>query len=1212
MPSNTFFSGGDPRRSGSILVWILLLIMLAAWSRLAAQQPTALEVEYIPTPLGIDVETPRFSWQLTADPNRHGVKQTAYALTVTDEAGTEVWNSGRVNSGTALGIPYAGEDLEPATRYDWEVTVYDERDSTYAANSWFETGLLNATEAAWEGARWIGGGDADQVLHAHYLSVFRLSYTLQLDKASGSTRASLILGANDLRLRDAYKNIYGLSSPEDSAYVRLEVDISEPHPTFKVYRVGYHPDDRADRPLYAIVLPDSVQGESSLYGPYRIEVGSVFGTTRIRLNGTEIGTDLETYYRGGWGRGGLVINPNGPSGDYLAYPMLADIGFSVPAGQQATFSDLTLRHYRAPSNVLWQPTGKADGFAARLAQETDGEIELLENGIRVRGGSGGTFAVADPSQNAAPMLRTTFAAKPNVTRARIYVTARGVYELYLNGERVGEDYFNPGLTQYDETHLYQTYDVTDRIAAGGDNALGAWLGEGWWSGNHSFSGANWNFFGDRQSLLAKLVIDYADGSREVVTTDPDDWRYFNNGPLRYGSFFQGEVYDARRDTAIAGWATADYDDSDWTEATEVDVARTAFIGDDNGRKIAYEDYRLLGQIGTPARVVKELTAQSVEEVRPGVFVYDMGQNMVGVPRVDLGSGEAGRDIWLRYAEVLYPDLPVYGDKVGMIMIENLRAAHNHDHYITKAGDNVLQPRFTFHGYRYLEITGIEEALPVEAVKGLVISSIDAVTAHYETSNDNVNRLFENIVWSQYGNFLSIPTDCPQRNERMGWSGDISVFARTATYLADADQFFRRHLLAMRETQYPDGRFADVAPAADGFGGILWGSAGLTVAWETWQQYGDTAVLREHYPAMRDYMNFLAEGIDPNSGVMTAGALGDWLSPEGNQNDNTLLWESYYIFDLQIMREVAQLLGKQQEAADYAARIQARQQHFRDTYLEPGGYRTVRSGHVMNGFGSSPPEQQVKEIEGRPNYMDTQVSYALPLALGVVEGETADSLAARLADILRRTNEDDGGVSRPAYSLMTGFIGTAWISKALSDYGYTDVAYELLLNEQYPSWLYPVTQGATSIWERLNSYTHEDGFGDNNSMNSFNHYSFGAVGQWMMAHSLGIQRGEPGFKSFVLRPEPDPTGQLTEAGGHYDSPYGRIESSWKTEGNGLTYSATVPPNTSAILYLSAPDAQSVREGAGPADGAEGVRLVRYTGRHAVYELAAGTYQFTVAN
>ncbi|WP_116106320.1 family 78 glycoside hydrolase catalytic domain [Lewinella sp. IMCC34191] len=1210
MQTNNRFPGLDNRRSGSILVWIFILVMLAAWTRLTAQQPVALEVEYTPTPLGIDVETPRFSWQLEADADRRGIRQTAYALIVTDEIGTEVWNSGRVNSGTALGIPYAGDRLDPTTRYDWEVTVYDERDSSYVATSWFETGLLNATEDAWEGAEWIGGGDADQVLHAHYLSVFRLSYSLQLDEASGSTRASLILGANDLRLRDAYKNIYGLSSPKDSAYVRLEVDISEPHPTFRVYRVGYHPDDRADRPLYSIVLPDSVQGESSLYGPYRVEISSVFGTTRIRLNGTEIGTDAENYYSGGWGRGGLVINPNGPSGDYIAFPMLADIGFAVPAGEQAIFSDLTLRHYRAPSNVLWQPTGEADGFAAQLARETEGKIELRDDGILVRGGSEGTFAVADPSRNAAPMLRTTFAAKPNVTRARIYVTARGVYELILNGERVGEDYFNPGLTQYDESHLYQTYDVTDRIAAGGENALGAWLGEGWWSGNYTFSGLNWNFFGDRQSLLAKLVIEYADGSRQVIATDPESWRYYADGPLRYGSFFQGEVYDARLNTVVNGWTTADYEDAGWSDAQVVDVAETAFIGDDNGRTIDYGDYRLRGQIGPPARVVKELTARSVEEVRPGVFVYDMGQNMVGVPRVDLGEMEAGRDIWLRYAEVLYPDLPAYGDKVGMIMMENLRAAHNHDHYITKAGENLIQPRFTFHGYRFLEITGIEEALPVAAVKGLVLSSIDEVTAHYETSNANVNRLFQNIVWSQYGNFLSIPTDCPQRNERMGWSGDISVFARTATYLAEVDQFFRRHLLAMRETQYPDGRMADVAPAADGFGGILWGSAGITVAWETWQQYGDTAVLREHYPAMRDYMDFLAGGIDPESGVMTAGVLGDWLSPESNQNDNTLLFESYYIFDLQVMRDVAQILGKRAESAEYAAQIQARQRHFRDTYLEPDGYRTVRSGYVVRGFGP-PPEAQARTINGRLNYVDTQVSYALPLALGAVEGETADSLAALLVASVRRRNEDDGGGVQPANSLMTGFIGTAWISKALSDYGYTGVAYDLLLNEQYPSWLYPVTQGATSIWERLNSYTEEDGFGDNNSMNSFNHYSFGAVGQWMIAHSLGIQRGEPGFKTFVLRPEPDPTGQLSEAGGYYDSPYGRIASEWVIEAGGMTYNTTVPPNTSALLYLPAADAEGIREGAGPADGAEGVRFVRHTGRHAVYELTPGDYRFRVA-
>ncbi|MGB3800095.1 MAG: alpha-L-rhamnosidase N-terminal domain-containing protein, partial [Lewinella sp.] len=579
MPTNSFFSGGPNRRSGSILLWIFIVIMLAAWSRLAAQQPTALEVEYTPTPLGIDVQVPRFSWQMAGDTDRHGIQQTAYALTVTDEAGTEVWKSGRVNSGTALGIPYAGEGLEPTTRYDWAVTVYDERDSSYSATSWFETGLLNATEAAWQGAQWIGGGEADQVLQAHYLSVFRVSYAMQLDEASGSETASFLFGVNDIRLQDQYKNIFSIEAEADSSYIRLELDISGEQPMFNIYRVGYHPDDASDRPLYAIALPDSVLGAADEYGRHDVTIGSVFGTTRIYLNGTEIGTDHENYYSGGFGRGGLVLNPNGPSGDYIAFPMLADIGFAVPAGQEATFSDLEIRHYRAPSNLLWTEDLEASSYTGVFSDVEEDKLRVTEGGYRVSGGTDGTFFVADPSRNAAPMLRTSFDAEGDVAAARLYVTGRGVYEMYLNGERVGEDWFNPGLTQYDETQLYQTYDVTDRIKADSSNALGAWLGEGWWSGNYTFTGANWNYFGDRPSLLAMLLVEYADGRSEVITTNEQDWQYYDDGPVRYGSFFQGEVYDARQEAAIAGWSTAEYEVTGWTPATVVDLEQTAFTGE---------------------------------------------------------------------------------------------------------------------------------------------------------------------------------------------------------------------------------------------------------------------------------------------------------------------------------------------------------------------------------------------------------------------------------------------------------------------------------------------------------------------------------------------------------------------------------------------------------------------------------------------------------
>ncbi|MDD4226920.1 MAG: alpha-L-rhamnosidase C-terminal domain-containing protein, partial [Mariniphaga sp.] len=473
----------------------------------------------------------------------------------------------------------------------------------------------------------------------------------------------------------------------------------------------------------------------------------------------------------------------------------------------------------------------------------------------------------------------------------------------------------------------------------------------------------------------------------------------------------------------------------------------------------------------------------------------------------------------------------------------------------------------------------------------------------------VNKLWKNITWSLLGNFLSIPTDCPQRNERMGWSGDISVFARTSTYLTDASQFLNRHLLNMRDSQREDGRFADVAPLGGGFGGILWGSAGIVVAWESYQQYGDTEMLKAHYKAMKDYLSFLESKIEPKAGVINEGPLGDWLSPEVNKNDNTLIWEAYYIYDLDLMSKIATILDKKNDAATFIEKRDQRKAFFTKTYINEDTYKTVKSGFITRRRPAVGENAEVgKEQAGQE--LDTQASYAVPLGLNVVSDPYKTSFAKHLAEAVMRKNRDDAGQILPEYSLMTGFIGTASINKALSDNGYDEIAYRLLQQTSYPSWLYPVDQGATTIWERLNSYTVENGFGGNNGMNSFNHYSFGAVGAWLYNYSLGIERDEshPAFKHFILRPTPDPDGRMTYAKGHYDSMYGRIESGWKIEDSQIVYDITVPANTSATLYLPASSQDNVTEGNQNIENAEGVTFIRQVNGRAVFEIQSGKYRF----
>lgn len=1354
---------------------------------------TGLRVEYSEIPLGVDVESPRFSWQMTTPVGKRDYAQTAYQIIVKDPKGTVVWDTGKVASDVSLGIQYAGSPLQATTRYNWTVTVWEQRGDTVSGASWFETGLMNHDPglSAWDGATWIGGGNEDLVFYSHYLSIFNLKYTQAIEQ--GSNKASFILGANDIRLMDKNKNIYQVESGKNGSYVKLELDISAVDGTeagrakLNVYRVGYTDRDSAKEPFQRFDVLTSVINNDNKYREHNFEVNGNFGNISIAIDGNrsfmvvsensqqgdrgsrspggfgpgmflapqmfsqadkngdqkltkveftaladawfdkldsnktgklsqeqfieklndvlppsegfrppggprfgparfvgpglftvadadkngsliraELKSTFEKWYgqwdsdksgalteeklrdglnavlpqpefggpgggrrRRGGGGASVNINPMGSGGNFITFGMICDMGFSVDAGQKASFSNIVVYNNRAPNNTLFSEDLTKpvyDGIYADFAKTVNSGL-TVSNGKYVLDGDGnGAFVVANPSRNSTPMLRTEFKTDDKkITVARLYVTARGIYEIYLNGKRVGDDNYNPGLTQYNLTHMYQTYDVTDMVN-NGENAIGAMLGEGWWSGLLSF-GSIWNHFGDRQSLLAKLVITYQDGSRDVVTTNDKDWKYYNNGPILYSSLDLGEVYDATKEAAIEGWSTAAYDDSAWKKAVKVPLEGTSYLqgsssampratgipelagmdfGQRGGRGVesfGYDKMSLIGQIGNNAGLFKTLTAQSVKEVREGVYVYNMGQNFVGVPRITIANGKTRNTIVLRVAEMLYPDLPAYGNNVGMIMRENYRAALSQNIYTMKDGYQVFQPRFTSHGYQYIEITGLDKPLPLEAVQGVAISSVRKLTADYKTSNEKVNRLWLNLVWSNVDNFLTIPTDCPQRNERMGWGGDISVFSRTATYVSNAGQFLRRHMIAMRNMQGANGRFTDIAPVGGGFGGVLWGSAGITVPWEAYQQYNDVGLLKEHYNAMAAYVDYLATTINQETGLSSDGQLGDWLGPQNNTLGSAFLVAAYHVYDLRIVAKTAEILGKDADAEKYRKMYNERKEFFNSRFVNENNQTLRLGGGGRGGFGG-----RGGGGDGSPQVADTQTSYAVGLALAVFSDDKIPSMAEKLAETVRRENVDDEGVTRPSYSLMTGFIGTAWISKALSDRGYSDLAYRLLQNNKYPSWLYAVDQGATTIWERLNGYTVENGFGGNNSMNSFNHYSFGAVGQWMMAYSLGIQRDEPGFNRFILQPEPDPTGEMTWAQGYYDSMYGRINSAWKVNDGVLTYAATVPANTNATLYIPAASASAVTEGGKPAAEAEGVSFVKYEAGKAIYKLKSGSYEF----
>lgn len=970
-------------------------------------------------------------------------------------------------------------------------------------------------------AQWIGTGE--RALYADHLPIFTISADISFE--AGSSRASLLFGGNDPRLMDRNLNILGVENGKDESYVRIELTGGETAQV-NVYRTGYTREDTPEKVLTSLAVPDSLLGAE----PYRLSAKVSYNTMEIALGGTTLGK--------------VDVGPIGSTPDYIAFPQLADVGWLVEDGQHARVYNIEVRETNKPCAQLWQHPG--------MEEASTGVMQLCE-----------------PSHGGMPVLRSRFSLKDKeIASATLYATARGIYELELNGERVGEDYLAPGLSQYNKHHYYQRYDVKEQLRAG-DNTILCQLAEGWWAGNITYSGCR-NYFGDQLAFLGALELEYADGSKERFVTNPRTWEVTTNGPVVSASLFQGQVTDGSRSLDEAAWRPAE--EMRLEGHTSDEVFRMEYFEPTAPRTDDYSEWQLLEQPDPSPRCYEMLTAKSVTEVRPGVFVYDMGQNFAGIPSIRLRGLRRGQAVRFRYAEVLYPELPEYRGQEGMLMLENLRGAMVQDIYIAAGEEEELfEPHFTQHGYRYIEISGIDDAPRPEDVKGLVISSVQRLTAHYECSNPMVNRLWENICWSMIGNFISIPTDCPQRNERMGWSGDLSVFSRTATYLADVDDFLRRHAQAIRDVQLENGRMPDVAPIGGAFGGLLWGSVGITMPYECYRQYADTAILVDNYEAMSRYMTLIREQyVEPETGLMTQGnrmfgGLGDWLGPQNAQLDNTAVWDAYYIFDLRIMQEVAAVLGHEADAETCAQMLRQRKSAFVERYLDPTTGRFLASG-----YGSTQEGQEIHLMS----------SYVLPLAFDIIDDEPLrEKVLHNLEETILHPGTSDNGILCPPYSLMTGFITTAWISEALSRNGRSDLAYRLLQQQTYPSWLYPVAQGATTIWERLDSYTRDRGFGGNNSMNSFNHYSFGAVGQWMMARSLGIARDPeaPGFRHFILCPESDPTGQMSWAEGWYDAPYGRIRSRWEREGNRTRYTFSIPEGCSATLRVAGLPEQELEAG-----------------------------------
>jgi alpha-L-rhamnosidase len=784
----------------------------------------------------------------------------------------------------------------------------------------------------------------------------------------------------------------------------------------------------------------------------------------------------------------------------------------------------------------------ADGWMAKLASQSRWRTAQIAGDL-----SDKRFGDPGPLPQPAAYLRQTFDLSKTVQRARLYVTALGSYRVFLNGSRVGNDVLTPGFTDYRKRVLYQTYDVTNQVARG-TNVIGAVLGDGWYGSPLTWVGAY--FFTPPDRFLAQLELEYSDGTHDAIVTD-NSWKAAPS-PIRASQIYSGETYDARFE--VNGWDKSDFNDSEW---------KPAIIG--NSPTLA-----VTSQIDSPVQVITTIQPKTITPSKNGAFIFDMGQNMVGWAKLKV-KGDAGAKVRLRFAEILNPD--------GTIYTENLRSADATDIYILRGGDEeTYRPLFTFHGFRYVEVTGYPGVPTLDSIEGEVASSVsEDPAARLKTSSELVNRMYEIGLWGQRGNFLSVPTDCPQRDERLGWMGDAAVFWRTGSYNFDVAAFSQKFVEDIVDAQSSEGAFTNVSPntmPAGGGGGMQgpvvwndgldgapgWGDAGVIVPWTTWMQYGDKAVIEKNWQAMQRWMEFIRSrnpdflrknGVGPN--------FADWLAPDTNTNKD-LLATAYWALIARMMSQMARAVGKESDAKRYDELVHNIRSVFQKAYIKDDG--TVGTG--------------------------TQTSYVVALYTKVAPDNLEPALVNKLVKDIEARN----------WHLSTGFLGTPFLLFTLADHGRSDVAYRLLLNETYPSWGYMLSKGATTWWERWNGDTGDP------SMNSYNHYAFGSVIAWVYRYAAGIDTtpDAPGFKEIMIHPHLD--SQMQSARAEYDSVYGKIVSRWKgTPAGSFSLQVTIPANTSAKVFLPAIPGTHVTENGNPIEtqNEDGANLVR---------IGSGTYSFEI--
>jgi alpha-L-rhamnosidase len=1040
-----------------------------------------LRCEYLVNPMGIDIVEPRLSWILQSE--QRSCIQSAYLILVASSVDLlerdkgDLWNSGKVESDQSNQIVYKGKTLKSRMRCYWKVRVWDKNGhvSAWSEPAMWTMGLLKSED--WQ-AKWIGCDAEPAAIYQKQQASDQLSLKggkwIWFDEGDPVKSAPI-----STRF---FRNNFEIASDKSIKRARFALLVDNQATLFVNGREAGQPDGWQS--VHVIDVTDKLST----------------GTNTLAIAASNVGD---------------AANPAGLTGKLLV-EFESEGNMTILIDDSWKASDAGQDGWQTPD---FDDSGWSDAkVIAQLGDSPWGQPS--QEGL-----------VLPPP----PYLRKSFVVNKPVKRAVVYASALGLYELHINGNRVGEDYFTPGWTDYTKRVYYQTYDVTNLLSKSG-NTIGAILADGWYAGYVGF-GKKREHYGSEPRVFVQLEIEHTDGTRQVIATD-ESWKAAY-GPICEADFLMGETYDSRKEAK--DWCRYWFDDTGWNEVAVTDKIEA----------------KIQAYPGVTVRKVLKIEPKKITEPQKGVYVFDMGQNFAGWVRLK-ATAQAGTKIVLRFAEMLNPD--------GTIYTANLRAARCTDTYICKGGgEEIWEPRFTYHGFRYVEITGCLGKPPLDAISGVVVQSDTPRVGALECSNPMVNQLYKNIVWGQRSNFIEVPTDCPQRDERLGWTGDAQIFIRTATYNMDVSAFFTKWLVDLEDAQGPDGAFPDVAPrkVAMGDGTAAWGDAGVICPYTIYEVYGDTRVIGKHYESMKKWISYLRTNskslLRPDRGY------GDWVSIASNTPKDVIA-TAYFAYSTRLLSKMAAAIGRDDDAKEYEDLFEQIREAFNKAYVSEDA-----------------------RIKG-----NTQTCYLLGLYFDLLPADKRALAAEHLVERIEAKN----------WHLSTGFVGLSYLLTTLTETGHLNVAYRLLLNDTFPSWGYSIKNGATTIWERWDGWTEEKGFQDP-GMNSFNHYSFGSVGRWLLGTVVGIDTDGPGYKKIIIHPMP---GAITRASASYDSINGKIVSNWQLKDDTFMLNVVIPANTTAMVYIPAENAKSITESGRPATSAKGVQFLHIKQGTAVFKAGSGNYQF----